>query len=92
MLVFNDMSLHSFADSSSTKGGRLVADARDQHPFEPREWGLRVVLSGHFYASLHVGQARRIRPVFNYRITDLEAQIKTNKLMHWNHAQIFTRS
>ena len=27
--------------------------------------------------SLHVGHARRIRPVFNYRITDLEAQIKT---------------
>ena len=67
------------AGSSPTRGGRLVADARDQQPFEPGEWGLRVVLSGHFCASLHVGHARRIRPVFNYRITDLEAQIKTNK-------------
>ena len=41
--------------------------------------GLRVVLSGCFCTSLHVGQARRIRLVFDYRITDLEAQIKTNK-------------
>jgi len=40
---------------------------------------VRVVLSGHFCASLHVGHARRIRPVFDHRITDLEAQIKTNK-------------
>ena len=32
----------SFAGSSPTQGGKLVADARDQQPFEPREWGLRV--------------------------------------------------
>ena len=38
------------------------------------EWGLRVVLSGHFCASSHVGHAR---PVCDYKITDLEAQIKT---------------
>ena len=69
----------SFAGSSPTRGGKLVADARNQQPFEPGEWGPRVVLSGHFCASLHVGHARRIRPVFNYRITDLEAQIKTKK-------------
>ena len=50
------------------QGGRLVADARDQQPFEPGEWGLRVV-----------GHARSIRPVFDYRITDVEAEIKTNK-------------
>ena len=65
--------------SSPTRGGRLVADARDQQPFEPWEWGLRVVHPGHFCASFHVGHARRIRPVFNYRNTDLEDQIKTNK-------------
>ena len=28
------------ADSSPTQGGRLVADARDQQPLEPGEWGL----------------------------------------------------
>ena len=28
------------AGSSPTRGGKLVADARDQQPFEPREWGL----------------------------------------------------
>ena len=38
-----------------------------------------VTLSRHFCASLHVGHARSIRPVFDYRITGVEAQIKTNK-------------
>ena len=28
------------AGSNPTWGGRLVADARDQQPFEPGEWGL----------------------------------------------------
>ena len=28
------------AASSPTRGGRLIADARDQQPFEPGEWGL----------------------------------------------------
>ena len=28
------------AGLSSTRGGRLVADARDQQPFEPGKWGL----------------------------------------------------
>ena len=67
----------SFAGSSTTWGGtgRLVADAIDQQLFEPGEWGLRDVLSGHFCMSLHVGHARRIRPLFNYRI-------KTNKTKH----------
>ena len=49
----------SFAGSNPTRGGRLVADARNQQPFEPGEWGLRVVLSGHICTSLHVGHARR---------------------------------
>lgn len=53
----------SFAGSSPTWGGRLVTDAGDQQLFEPREWGLRVDLSGHFCMS----------------ITDLEAKIKTKK-------------
>ena len=66
---------------SPTFGGRLVADALDQQPFEPWEWVLRVVLSGHFCVSLHLGHARRIRLVFDYRITDLEAQIKTKNNM-----------
>ena len=44
----------SFAGSSPTQGGRLVEDACDQQPFEPGEWGLRIVLSGHFCASPHV--------------------------------------
>ena len=78
---------------SPTRGGKLVADARDQQPFETGEWGLRVVLLRHFCASPHVGHARRVRPIFNYRITDLEAQIKTNntnrlpkaKILHLDH-------
>ena len=70
----------SFAGSSPTRGGRLVTDARNQQPFEPGGWGLRVVLGRHFCASPHVGHARRIRLVFNYRITDLEVQIKTKHI------------
>ena len=49
------------------------------NPLSPGNGDLRAVLSGHLCASLHVGHARRIRPVFDYRITDLEAHIKTNK-------------
>ena len=57
---------------SQCGGGTLVTDARDQQPFEPEEFE-----TGHFCASLHVGHARR--KVFDYRITDLEAQIKTKQ-------------
>ena len=35
MLLFRRL-----AGSSSTRGGRLVADARNQQPFAPGEWGL----------------------------------------------------
>ena len=49
------------------------------NPLSPGNGDLRVVLSGHFCASLHVGHARSIRPVFDYRITGVEAQIKTKK-------------
>ena len=49
------------------------------NPLSPGNRGLRVVLSRHFCASLHVGHARSIRPVFDYRITGVEAEIKTNK-------------
>ena len=51
------------------------------NPLSPGNGDLRVVLSGHFCVSLHVRHARRIRPIFNYRIsiTDLEAKIKTIK-------------
>ena len=49
------------------------------NPLCPGNGDLRVVLSGYFCASLHVGHARSIRPVFDYRITDLEAKIKTKK-------------
>ena len=59
----------TFAGSSPTREGKLVADAHYQQTFEPGEWGLRVVLSGHFCASLNVGHARSIKPVFDYRIT-----------------------
>ena len=48
-----------FCRFKSHQGGRLVANARNQQPFEPGEWGLRVVLSGHFCLSLHIGHARR---------------------------------
>ena len=47
------------------------------NPLSPGNRGLRVVLSRHFCASLHVGHARSIRPVFDYRITGVEAAIKT---------------
>ena len=50
------------------------------NPLSPGNGDLRVILSGHFCASLHVGHTRSIRPVFDYRITGVEAQIKTNKL------------
>ena len=75
----------SFAGSSTTWGGtgRLVADAIDQQLFEPGEWGLRDVLSGYFCANPHVGHAGGIRPVLDYRITNLEAQIKKNKQNVW---------
>ena len=52
----------------------LISDDR-----QVNRLGLRVVLSGHFCASPDVGHAKRIRLVFDYRITDLEAQIKTKK-------------
>ena len=63
-----------------TRRGKLVTDARDQQPFEPVEWGLRVVLSGHFCASLYVGQARRKQAGIELQEYLLEAQIKTNKI------------
>ena len=53
------------------------------NPLSPGNGDLRVVLSGHFCVSLHVGHARSIRPVFDYRITGLEGQIKTNKQMNF---------
>jgi len=49
------------------------------NPLSPGNGDLRVVLSGHFCASLHVGHARNIKPVFDYRITSVEAQIKTKQ-------------
>ena len=55
----------SFAGSSPSWEGRLVANAQDQQPFEPGEWGLRVVLSGHFCASLHIGHARKTKSKTN---------------------------
>ena len=63
------------------RGGRLVADARDQQPFELGEWGLRVVLSGHFCTSLHVGHARRKQAGIKLQKYLPEAQIKTNKVV-----------
>ena len=60
-------------------GEKLVADARNQQPFELGEWGLRVVFSGHFYASLHVGHARRKQAGIILKEYLLEAKIKTNK-------------
>ena len=41
-LRHSNCSTVSFAGSSLTWGGRRVADARDQQPFEPGEWGPRV--------------------------------------------------
>ena len=62
-----------------TREGRLVADAQDQQPFEPGEWGLRVVLSEHFCASLHVGHARKKQAGIKVQEYLPKAQIKTNK-------------
>ena len=45
-----------------TRGGKLIAD-------QPAEWGLRVVLSGHFYASLDARHERLSRLVLHYRNT-----------------------
>ena len=56
------------------------------NPLSPGNGDLRGVISGHFCASLHVGHARSIRPVFDYRIMGVEAQIKTKtKQISWNH-------
>ena len=41
------------------------------NPLSPGNRGLRVVLSGHFCASLHAGHARRTRPILNYRIVTI---------------------
>ena len=69
----------SFAGSSPTHKGRLVADACDQQPFGPGEWGLRVVLSAHFSASPHVGHARKKQASIKVQEYLPEAQIKTKK-------------
>ena len=68
----------SFAGSSPPWGGRLVTDALYQQPFELGEWGLRVVLSGHFCVSLHEGQARRKQAGIKLQEYLPEAQIKKN--------------
>ena len=62
-----------------TQGGKLIANACNQKPFEPREWGLKVVLSLHFCAILHVGHAKRTRPLLTCRNTSGSPdQNKTN--------------
>ena len=42
------------AGLSPTRGGRLVAGAHDQQPFDPGEWGMRVVLSGHTHCFVDI--------------------------------------
>ena len=63
---------------SNPPRGKLVADACYQQPFEPGKWGLRVVLSGHFCRSPHVGHARRKQAGIKVQEYLPEAQIKTN--------------
>ena len=77
----------SFAGSSPTQGGRLFADARDQQPFEPGEWGLKVVFSGHFCTSHHVGHARRKQAGIKIQECLPVAQIKTNKVLYYKSFQ-----
>ena len=67
------------AGSSPTWGGRLVADARDQQPFEPGEWGLE---NGSLRAFLREPPCRTCKKhpaSIGYRITGVEAQIKTKQ-------------
>ena len=57
-----------------------------RNPLSPGNKGLRVVLLWHFCASLHVGHARRSRPVLNYRNTsESKGQNKTMNinLLHY---------
>ena len=57
------------------------------HAFECDSNGQTMVIC----ASLQVGHARRIRSVFDYRITDLEAQIKTKQTKErWDLIEILT--
>jgi len=72
----------SFAGSSPTRGGRLIADACDQQPIMHVEWGLRVVLSRHFWTSLHVGHARRKQASINVQEYLPEAQNKQTNSAH----------
>ena len=69
----------TFADLDPP-GRKLVADAWDQQPFEPGEWGLRVVLSGYFYASHHVGHERRKQTGVKLQEYLPGAKIKTTSL------------
>ena len=74
-----------------TWGGKLVADARYKQPFERGKWGLRVVLSGHFCAS--VGHTRRRKPVSNHRNTSGSPdQYKTNKKGEIKKKKLFLES
>ena len=57
----------------------LVWRCRYKEPFEPRLLGWRVVLSGHFYASPHVGHARRKQASIKVQEYLPEAQIKTKQ-------------
>ena len=63
------------------RGGKLVADVHDQQPFEPVEWGLRVVLSEHFCVSLHVGHAKMKQDGIKVQEYLPEAKIKTRQTM-----------
>ena len=53
----------------------------DQQPFEPEEWGLRVVLSGYFsMLEMHEGS----RPVSNNRNTFRKHRSKQTKQKLWH--------
>ena len=58
------------------RGGRLVAYARDQQPFEAGEKGIESCSLRAFLREPPCGTCKKDQ---DYRITDLEAQIKTNK-------------
>ena len=49
-------------------GGKLIIDVCNQKPLHQ---GMVTVLSWHFCASVHVGHARRSRPILDYRITSV---------------------
>ena len=71
---------HSFCRFEAHLGRKASHRCIRSATFEPGEWGLRVVLLGHFCTSPHVGHVRRKQACIKLQEYLPESQIKTDKL------------